>query len=90
MPKYSETWRRRFLEELAGHANVRAAAEAAGISAQTAYNHARQDRRFARRWERALVAAGPALSGTGRGPAVHRRKVVEVRSGFDTSDESDA
>jgi hypothetical protein len=47
---------RRFLDHLARHANVRAAAKACGLSRQSAYKLRRRDPRFARAWDEALAA----------------------------------
>lgn len=47
----------RFLTVLSETSNVRAAAAAAGITSETAYQHRRRDAAFARGWEKALADA---------------------------------
>ena len=63
-------WRARFLRGLARYANVRLAAQAAGVDAGTAYNHRKKDAGFAARWD-AAKARGPEDCWT---PGMRRRR----------------
>lgn len=54
---FTATRKARFLTVLSETSNVRAAAAAAGITAETAYKHRRRDAAFARGWEKALADA---------------------------------
>lgn len=51
----------RFLERLAETGNVSLAAQFAGLSKQTAYNHRHSDDEFARQWDDALDTATDLL-----------------------------
>ncbi len=58
--KKRSPWRAAFLRALARLGNVRAAAEAAGVDASTAYSHRKGDERFAARWDAAREKAKEA------------------------------
>lgn len=81
-----------FLEALSREGNVRFAAQAAGVSAQTAYVRRRRDRAFAAGWEAALIIAREAAEQVLATRAIHgitetiwfRGEVVGERQRFDT------
>jgi hypothetical protein len=67
-PSDGADWQARFLESLARTANVRLAAQEAGVDYSTAYNWRRRDVAFAASWARA-VSEGEAAAGGGDGAA---------------------
>ncbi len=60
-----------FLEHLSREGNVRAAAQAAGVSAQTAYVRRRRDPVFAGLWDAALIVAREAAEQVLAARAIH-------------------
>ena len=59
--RWSEAKERRFFDELVASANVRRAAEAAGVSSQAVYARRAKSAVFRRRWEQALANGRAAI-----------------------------
>jgi hypothetical protein len=59
-------WKPTFIEHLAGCGNVKLAADAAGISRRTAYNHRADDKDFAAQWDEAIQDAADVLEAEAR------------------------
>lgn len=91
--RWSQKKRSAFLDHLAGSCNVRESAEAAGVSATSAYALRRKDADFADQWHEALLAGyevletamvGHALSGGDAGRTIvdGAGKMIDVDTGL--------
>lgn len=84
MGRVREGWREAFLKALSDGGVVRHAAEAAGVSKNTAYRERERDSAFAEAWDDAIDDAADVLEVEARRRAILGvEKVTYVRSGTD-------
>ena len=61
VPKRADEWRPVFLQMLRNTGNIRASANAAGVTRPTVYNHKRRSKEFAAAWDDAIQDAVDTL-----------------------------
>lgn len=84
MSRVPEGWREVFLKALSDGGVVRHAAEAAGVSKNTAYREREKDSAFAEAWDDAIDDAADVLEAEARRRAILGvEKVTYVRNGTD-------